>query len=79
MAGPPGTVGRARPGRTLTTDAEDRIWCAVPSHARFTYLGAPEQTAAAWRDTPAGPAFTVGTSGGSTPTATSTSTGGVRT
>ncbi|MFC7359527.1 AMP-binding enzyme [Nocardioides astragali] len=32
----------------------------VPEHARFTYLGAPEETAAAWRDTPAGPAFTVG-------------------
>jgi long-chain acyl-CoA synthetase len=56
----PGTVGRARPGRTLSTDADGRIWCAVPAHARFTYLGAPEQTAAAWRDTPAGPAFSVG-------------------
>ena len=56
----PGTVGRARPGRTLSTDDEGRIWCAVPPHARFTYLGAPEQTAAAWRDTPDGPAFTVG-------------------
>ena len=56
----PGTVGRARPGRTLTTDDDGRIWCAVPQHARFTYLGAPEQTAAAWRDTPDGPAFTVG-------------------
>lgn len=56
----PGTVGRARPGRTLTTDDDGRIWCAVPRHARFTYLGAPEQTAAAWRDTAAGPAFTVG-------------------
>lgn len=56
----PGTVGRARPGRTLTTDDDGRIWCAVPRHARFTYLGAPEQTAAAWRETPDGPAFTVG-------------------
>ncbi len=56
----PGTVGRARPGRTLTTDEEGRIWCAVPPHARFTYLGAPEQTAAAWRTTASGPAFTVG-------------------
>ena len=56
----PGTVGRARPGRTLSTDADGRIWCAVPTHARFTYLGAPEQTAAAWRETPAGPAFSVG-------------------
>ncbi|MCW2735595.1 AMP-binding protein [Nocardioides sp.] len=59
----PGTVGRARPGRTLSTDEDDRIWCAVPPHARFTYLGAPEQTAAAWRDTAAGPAFTVGDAG----------------
>jgi long-chain acyl-CoA synthetase len=32
----------------------------VPAYARFTYLGAPDQTAAAWRDTAAGPAFTVG-------------------
>jgi long-chain acyl-CoA synthetase len=56
----PGTVGRARPGRVLTTDDGGRIWCAVPPHARFTYLGAPEQSAAAWRETPAGPAFTVG-------------------
>ncbi|NYE38726.1 long-chain acyl-CoA synthetase [Nocardioides cavernae] len=55
-----GTVGRARPGRTLSTDPDGRIWCAVPRHARFTYLGAPEQTAAAWRDTTSGPAFTVG-------------------
>jgi long-chain acyl-CoA synthetase len=56
----PGTVGRARPGRVLTTDEDGRIWCAVPRHARFTYLGAPEQTAAAWRETADGPAFTVG-------------------
>lgn len=56
----PGTVGRARPGRVLSVDDDDRIWCAVPPHARFTYLGAPEQTAAAWRETPDGPAFTVG-------------------
>lgn len=56
----PGTVGRARPGRALTVDDDGRIWCAVPPHARFTYLGAPEQTAAAWRDTTDGPAFTVG-------------------
>ncbi len=56
----PGTVGRARPGRTLSIGPDGRIWCAVPRHARFTYLGAPEQTARAWRDTPDGPAFTVG-------------------
>lgn len=56
----PGTVGRARPGRSLSVDDDGRVWCVVPPHARFTYLGAPEQTAAAWRDTPDGPAFTVG-------------------
>lgn len=56
----PGTVGRARPGRSLSTDDDGRLWCVVPPHARFTYLGAPEQTAAAWRNTPDGPAFTVG-------------------
>jgi long-chain acyl-CoA synthetase len=52
----PGTVGRARPGRTLEVDADGTIWCGVPEHARFTYWGDPEKTAAAWR----GDAFTVG-------------------
>lgn len=56
----PGTVGRARPGRTLTTDPDGTIWCAVPPNACFSYFGAPEKTATAWRDTPDGPAFTVG-------------------
>jgi long-chain acyl-CoA synthetase len=56
----PGTVGRARPGRTISADPDGRLWCVVPEHARFTYLGDPGKTAAAWRDTPAGPAFTVG-------------------
>lgn len=56
----PGTVGRARAGRSLAVDAEGQIWCAVPEHARFSYYGAPDKTAAAWRDTPDGPAFTVG-------------------
>ena len=56
----PGTVGRARPGRSITTDADGRLWCAVPAHARFSYLGDPEKTEAAWRETPVGPAFTVG-------------------
>jgi long-chain acyl-CoA synthetase len=55
-----GTVGRARPGRVLSTDDDGQIWCAVPLFARFTYFGDPEKTAAAWRDTPDGPAFTVG-------------------
>jgi len=56
----PGTVGRARPGRTLSTDPDGTIWCAVPTYARFSYYGDPARTAAAWRDTPDGPAFTVG-------------------
>ena len=56
----PGTVGRARPGRTISADAAGVLWCVVPEHARFSYLNAPEKTAAAWRETEAGPAFTVG-------------------
>jgi long-chain acyl-CoA synthetase len=56
----PGTVGRARPGRVLTTDDDGTIWCAVPDFARFSYYQDPDKTAAAWRDTPDGPAFTVG-------------------
>ena len=56
----PGTVGRARPGRTVSLDEDGTIWCAVPEHARFSYFGDPGKTAAAWRETEAGPAFTVG-------------------
>jgi long-chain acyl-CoA synthetase len=56
----PGTVGRARPGRTLLVDGDDQVWCVVPPHARFAYWRDPGRTAAAWRDTPQGPAFTVG-------------------
>ena len=56
----PGTVGRARPGRRLSIDPDGSIWCVVPEHARFTYWNAPDKTAAAWRETPDGPAFTVG-------------------
>src|SRR6478609_1516824 len=52
----PGTVGRARPGRRLHTDADGLIWCDVPAHARFSYWNAPAKTADAWR----GDAFTVG-------------------
>jgi long-chain acyl-CoA synthetase len=51
-----GSVGPARPGRTLSVDPDGTIWCTVPEHARFTYWRAPEKTAAAWR----GDAFTVG-------------------
>jgi long-chain acyl-CoA synthetase len=56
----PGTLGRARPGRVVTTDADGQLWCAVPPWARFTYWDAPEKTAGAWRDTADGPAFSVG-------------------
>lgn len=56
----PGTVGRARPGRSLSVDTDGTIWCTVPEHARFSYWNAPEKTAAAWRETPEGAAFTVG-------------------
>ena len=56
----PGTLGRARPGRVMTVDDEGHLWCVVPPHARFTYFADPEKTAAAWRETPDGPAFTVG-------------------
>jgi long-chain acyl-CoA synthetase len=56
----PGTVGRARPGRSLAVDEDGTIWCTVPEHARFTYWNAPEKTAAAWRQTAVGAAFTVG-------------------
>ncbi len=59
----PGTVGRARPGRRLTADPDGTLWCTVPPHARFTYYGAPEKTAAAWRETDDGAAFTVGDHG----------------
>jgi long-chain acyl-CoA synthetase len=52
----PGTVGRARPGRSLSVDTDGTIWCEVPAHARFSYFGDPGKTAAAWR----GNAFTVG-------------------
>jgi len=44
----PGSVGRARPGRTLTTDERGQLWCAVPPWARFEYWRAPDKTAAAW-------------------------------
>lgn len=55
----PGTVGRARPGRFLSVDDEDLLWCAVPPWARFEYWRDREKTSAVWRDTADGPAFTV--------------------
>ncbi len=59
----PGTVGRARPGRTLSVDPDGTVWCEVPSWGRFEYWRSPEHTAAAWRPAVADPdawgAFTV--------------------
>jgi long-chain acyl-CoA synthetase len=52
----PGTVGRGRPGRALSTDADGTIWCAVPPRWRWEYWRDPPRTAAAWR----GDAFSVG-------------------
>lgn len=59
----PGTVGRARPGRIMSADPDGTLWCVVPEYARFSYFREPEKTAAAWRETPDGPAFTVGDHG----------------
>ena len=52
----PGTVGRAREGRTLRSDAEGRLWCRAPRYARFEYWNDPEKTSQAWD----GDWFTVG-------------------
>jgi acyl-CoA synthetase (AMP-forming)/AMP-acid ligase II len=52
----PGTVGRARAGRTLTIGDDEVVWCTAPQFARWSYWRDPERTAAAWRDD----AFTVG-------------------
>jgi long-chain acyl-CoA synthetase len=62
----PGTVGRARPGRTLSTagfegddepaDGSGTIWCDLPAFARFSYWGDDVATSQAWR----GSACTVG-------------------
>lgn len=52
----PGTLGRARPGRSISVDDDGLLWCRVPEHARFTYWEDPVKTAAAWQDD----AFTVG-------------------
>ena len=45
----PGTVGRARPGRSLSVDPDGTVWCEVPSWGRFEYWRSPEHTASAWR------------------------------
>jgi acyl-CoA synthetase (AMP-forming)/AMP-acid ligase II len=52
----PGTVGRARSGRTMRADADGVLWCRPPSYARFTYWNDADKTAAAWN----GDEFTVG-------------------
>ena len=56
----PGSVGRARPNRSLSVDDEGHIWCETPRWAHFTYWDDPERTAEAWRPTPTGWEFTVG-------------------
>ena len=52
----PGSVGPARPGRSLEVDDDGAIWCHVPDHARFRYWNDEAKTARAWR----GDAFSVG-------------------
>jgi long-chain acyl-CoA synthetase len=52
----PGTVGRARRGRSLSVDDDGTIWCRPPEFARFAYWGDQGKTSSAWRDG----AFTVG-------------------
>jgi long-chain acyl-CoA synthetase len=46
----PGTVGRARAGRTLEVDASGTVWCRPPAFGRFTYWRDEAKTASAWRD-----------------------------
>lgn len=46
----PGTVGRARSGRTLSIDDDGTIWCTAPEWARWSYWGDASRTAKAWRD-----------------------------
>lgn len=56
----PGTVGRARSGRTLSIDERGQVWCDSPPFTRFAYWADPDKTAAAWRETSTGAAFSVG-------------------
>ena len=46
----PGTVGRARRGRTLAVDPDGTVWCRPPVFSRFAYWRDDAKTAAAWRD-----------------------------
>lgn len=52
----PGTLGRARTGRTLSIDDDHTIWVTAPSFARWEYWKDPDKTRSSWR----GDAFTVG-------------------
>ncbi len=52
----PGTVGRARPGRTVTVDPDGTVWCRGPEFTRFSYWRDEAKTESAWRDG----SFTVG-------------------
>ncbi len=53
----PGTVGRARDGREISTDPDGQIWCRVPDFALFTYWGDQVKSEATWRP---GNWFTIG-------------------
>ena len=46
----PGTVGRARRGRTLAVDDDGTVWCRPPAFSQFAYWGDEDKTSAAWRD-----------------------------
>jgi acyl-CoA synthetase (AMP-forming)/AMP-acid ligase II len=52
----PGTVGRARHGRSLAVDPDGTVWCRPPAFGAFTYWRDGDRTAATWRDG----CFTVG-------------------
>jgi long-chain acyl-CoA synthetase len=52
----PGTVGRAREGRTIDVDDDGTVWCHPPTFGHFEYWGDPAKTASAWRNG----SFTVG-------------------
>jgi long-chain acyl-CoA synthetase len=49
----PGTVGRARAGRSLRAD-DGVIWCAPPAWSSFEYWNDPVKTRSAWRVGPDG-------------------------
>jgi acyl-CoA synthetase (AMP-forming)/AMP-acid ligase II len=46
----PGTVGRARLGRSMLSDKDGRLWCKAPKYARFEYWKDPEKTKEAWEE-----------------------------